>query len=467
MVAGPPVVYNTACFGSDLVGYAVGKNDKYRIIRTIDGGHYWEYVSKSDFNIMEFSFPVEDKVGYCVGYNGSIQKTTDSSLTWVSISKQVVDDFTCIYFTAPGKGFVCGNDMIASTENNGDEWQKVPFLVYPGDDLTSIDFSSQTDGFAAGDNCLYVTRDGGSTWSWNLAGTWPKFNGLDIPPDSDWGYMVGRNSRIVKFNLDLSGLYWQFQPISLTNTELFSVHFPVKETGFVAAEGGIILKTRNGGAHWEQTHCGVQVNLYSIFFIDELTGWTVGENGTILRTNDGGNTWSQQSSGTGQAINMVRFLDTFFGYAVGNAGTILRTTDGGTNWEPEWAPTANDLKSVFIWDSSHVYVCGEKNTILKSGTGDFMAVKDPIHVQTSPRLSITPNPFRQQARVTFELTAACRAEFSIIDLRGIILETVLNEPFSQGRHEFILDQGNLSPGLYLLRLKCDHGTAVQEILVGH
>lgn len=465
MIGVPMAIYHCVSFGSDLTGYAVGRFGKDYIIKTVDGGHTWEYMSVSELRIDDLCFTGED-IGYGVGYNGPIQRTIDGAMNWENVSKQVVDDFRSIYFTAPGKGFSCGDNSIAWTTDNGGEWQKVQDLVYPDSDLSSIDFSSPTDGYAAGDNCMYYTRDGGTTWTWQHAGSWKKYNSLDIPPGADHGYMAGRSGSIVRFNLDLSGLFWQYQPTGLFETELYAVHFPVADTGYVTAEDGIVLRTTNGGTNWEQTHCGIDVDLHSVFFLDTKTGWVSGKNGTILKTEDGGDSWIQQVSGTVQTLNMVKFLDASYGYAVGNSCSILKTIDGGENWIREWAPSTNDLFGLFIFDTNNVYACGKNNTILKSSTGSFMSSDYQPEDQISPLLTITPNPFRQHTRITFWLNDPGNAVMTIHDLTGKTLQTVFDETVYQGWHKLALDKGSLPSGLYFIRLSSNNGTVVEKFIIG-
>ena len=66
-------------------------------------------------------------------------------------------------------------------------------------------------------------------------------------------------------------------------------------------------------------------------------GWGVGEGGVILATTDGGAHWVKQHSGTTDDLNDVAFADVRHGWAVGAsrrlaAGVVLATTDGGAHW---------------------------------------------------------------------------------------------------------------------------------------
>jgi photosystem II stability/assembly factor-like uncharacterized protein len=71
--------------------------------------------------------------------------------------------------------------------------------------------------------------------------------------------------------------------------EIFnSIQFVDENTGYVAGEAGVIIKTINGGDIWRSQISNTAKNLYSIFFADSIRGWAVGDSGTILTTVTGG-----------------------------------------------------------------------------------------------------------------------------------------------------------------------------------
>jgi len=69
--------------------------------------------------------------------------------------------------------------------------------------------------------------------------------------------------------------------------------------------------------------------LYSIWFTNSNTGYAVGNGGILLKTSDGGISWNELTSGTYNYLLSVRFTDDKTGYLVGGFGTILKITDEG------------------------------------------------------------------------------------------------------------------------------------------
>ena len=117
------------------------------------------------------------------------------------------------------------------------------------------------------------------------------------------------------------------------------MYFVNKDTGWVAGGEGIIFKTKDGGATWENQ----QLNdikygtLTSLFFIDEHTGWACGsgfdrDGGTVLKIEDGGEQWKLQQSGYNTFVYSVCFTNVNDGWAVGDEGIMFSTINGGSNW---------------------------------------------------------------------------------------------------------------------------------------
>ena len=128
---------------------------------------------------------------------------------------------------------------------------------------------------------------------------------------------------------------------------------------------GVTVGTADGGRTWAQRSMGAATLLRSVWFTSAGTGIAVGDGGTMLRTIDGGNHWDLQRLGV--------------------VGTILRTTDGGQTWLAQTSGTILDLFDVFFSDGHTGSVVGALGTVLKTvdGGGDLPPFPVVKHTRTS------------------------------------------------------------------------------------
>src|SRR5690606_3791512 len=60
---------------------------------------------------------------------------------------------------------------------------------------------------------------------------------------------------------------------------------------------GMIKRSTDGGATWQQVQSPVSTDLVQVRFRDPMNGWIVGHDSVLLHTTDGGLTWSVQLDG--------------------------------------------------------------------------------------------------------------------------------------------------------------------------
>lgn len=164
---------------------------------------------------------------------------------------------------------------------------------------------------------------------------------------------------------------WKFQS-SGTNEMLLSVYFTNDNTGYAVGNGGVILKTYDGGSHWSKTIEGSTDNLISVCFSDAKNGYILGNDywGTnfIMITTNGGSTWAKTYFENSNGLRNIQFPTKDTGYIVGYAGVIYKTTDGGENWSHHYVGPSYHLWSLYFVNANIGYAVGEKN-ILKTTDG--------------------------------------------------------------------------------------------------
>lgn len=180
-------------------------------------------------------------------------------------------------------------------------------------------------------------------------------------------------------------------------------------TGIAASGGtlvavgprGMILRSTDSGAQWQQVAAPVSADLTSVRFSGPDTAWVVGHDAVILKSTDRGATWTRALDGRmllktmqqaalgdarltkelqrtmGQSASAdvwptalldLMFLDSDRGFAVGAFGLLLATSDGGQTWRP-WSERADNERQFHLYaiggDARHTYIAGEQGLVLR------------------------------------------------------------------------------------------------------
>jgi photosystem II stability/assembly factor-like uncharacterized protein len=119
---------------------------------------------------------------------------------------------------------------------------------------------------------------------------------------------------------------------------------------FAVGERGHVLYSTDEGRNWTQVRVPGSANLNAVYFADATHGWAVGHAEMILRTSDGGDHWERVhfAPENQQPLLDVWFGDQEHGLAVGAYGVIYSSTDGGGVWsqipfEPAALPDAEEV----------------------------------------------------------------------------------------------------------------------------
>lgn len=163
--------------------------------------------------------------------------------------------------------------------------------------------------------------------------------------------------------------YGWFTQTSTTVSNLNDVYFANINTGIVVGQGGVVLRTVNGGTNWTQQTSGTPNHLFGVFFVNANTGYIVGDVGLILKSTNGGVSWFAQSSGENVQLTSVSFRDANTGYVVGWYGTFIRTTNGGTSWTKYSTTITTNLSAVHFADANVGFAVGQYGKMVRTSNG--------------------------------------------------------------------------------------------------
>ena len=266
--------------------------------------------------IHDVAFPTA-KIGYAVGEQGQVWKTTDGGTNWV---QQVLSNGASDYFY--GVDALTANKVIISgfydspsgsygvfrwTEDGGNTWTSD---MSPGPEpLQQVHFVKKQDGImmplvpggSDPETTADYTTDGGATLS-------------------DWASAVANPS----------GAWFAPQFSLLTNLH-------------ARASGINFCTSLTGGSQWS---CGPSVDSVfdgPVFFLNDKSGWVGGGEiypnveGWLHVTTNRGKTWSGRTLDGPWPIRSILFLTSDTGWAGGgnvytDVGGIYFSTDGGNTW---------------------------------------------------------------------------------------------------------------------------------------
>jgi photosystem II stability/assembly factor-like uncharacterized protein len=315
-------------------------NSEGDLTNSIDG---WEITKSSyDFDINPRGiFFIKPNIGFVVGYNGDIYKTTDSGQTWVKKNSGTTLHLFSVFFLDENLGFVSSQAMncldadcdkgsvLLKTKDGGETWTKTFFPDYSR--ILSLKFFDALKGIAvihtpdipnSKDEYVAITSDGGINW--NLLD-------LAIIPYCDRLFFVdnivfvaGANQKIFKSS-DF-GKTWVtiITPIEAYNS-VGDIYFYNEQIGFI---DGItsVFKTINGGSNWTKTNFPF-TRLGTFHFFNENEGFNIepvfvyegGDfptfKGSICyETKNGGESWSISEPQKSLYLGLTFFPQRDLGY---------------------------------------------------------------------------------------------------------------------------------------------------------
>lgn len=363
----PDVNVEDSYFTSSLIGHVACTNGT--ILKTIDGGNSWYKTETSNIipsNFFRIVF-INENIGFASQEHNDIYKTVDGGETWEETTSPT-DAAYSIQFLDEKVGFIAGeHGAMHKTKDGGNTWDWMGFdgRKY-GNDLYSIFFLNENEGYATGlRGRIIKTSNGGVSWEEysNIYGT---IDRLQFTSD-EIGYLKTGNDY---YKTNNGGKKWEY--LSTPNHYEFARDFQFVNTsvgysigGGTTSVSGSVLKTTDGGSHWEPLDILIDEGLNSIYFLNENIGFVSGgfNRKTTLKTNDGGNTWKQVID---QTFGNIQFVDSMTGYANRTGyygGRIYKSVDGGETWninfevdeEIRYIDFVNDSVGYLVGDNSLIY----------------------------------------------------------------------------------------------------------------
>jgi len=215
----------SVCAVDNNVAWAVGENGI--LLKTDNGGVTWlTQPAPTSYTIREIKF-LTQKIGLLVGDGGSLYKTDNGGTSWVKLGVPVSNDLYGIHIVDQSLVVIVGSRGTVLRSQDMYNFELITGTEQAADDLLSVYFYDKMVGWACGRNGLYLrTLDGGKTW---------KRYSISIPDESN----PSKEKKVT--------------------TKLNGVRFVNLSDGWVVGDGGLILRTTDGGLRW----ANVSESIYS------------------------------------------------------------------------------------------------------------------------------------------------------------------------------------------------------------
>lgn len=295
-------------FVSKDIGFIMTSTE---LLQTFDSGNTW---TKKQNILAGTDMSIREGIGFIVGNNGYVLKSTNYGKDWYQMSTGSNASFNTVNIIDKNTVILSSWNSIIKTTDGGLSWS---FHSIPNVIVVKTAFTSNLIGHAICYNGVILkTIDGGLSW-------YNTYTSYTIP------------------------------------SNFFTVYFINQNVGFATREHAHLLKTTDGGETWTDIPMSSVVAIYDIHFINESDGFATGNYGGTYKTNDGGNTWIPIFFQTGLVYNSsmfaIYFQDNNVGFAVGSRGRIVKTTDGGVTWT-NYSFTYNDFRQLQFVDDNIGYL---------------------------------------------------------------------------------------------------------------
>jgi len=238
-------------------------------------------------------------------------------------------------------GWAVGHDaVILRTLDGGETWETMysdPALESP---LLDVWFADQRRGFAVGAYSLFLeTDDGGSSW-----------RARTFEPATE----AAADGAVTGGELDADDF-----------SDVYDFHLNSLAPGgngtlYIAAEGGNLYRSDDGGVSWREMTSPYRGSFFGILPLGEGEGLLAfGLRGHLYRSEDGGATWDRIETGVKEMLTDGVQLNDGSIVIVGLGGTVLRSDDGGHRFELTRLPDRHGLSAVVQTDDGRVLAVGE------------------------------------------------------------------------------------------------------------
>ncbi|MEZ4791439.1 MAG: T9SS type A sorting domain-containing protein [Flavobacteriales bacterium] len=171
----------------------------------------------------------------------------------------------------------------------------------------------------------------------------------------------------------LTSAQWELVTPIKTRSEFTALHMVNDAAGFAVDNPmGAILRTHDGGFHWERMVNSLSNNPIGMHVWDDQRAIVVGESGSVYRTTDAFTTIIGSNNPLYGTFQCVHFVNDTLGWAGTQAGRIYRSIDAGATWTLMQSGLSTNtlvLRIQFIDELVGYASCSGSSRVIKSTDG--------------------------------------------------------------------------------------------------
>ncbi|MEO1032055.1 MAG: YCF48-related protein [Bacteroidota bacterium] len=292
----------------------------------------------------------------------------------------------------------------------------------------NIEFLNEDIGFLGTLNgTFFKTTDGGSNWSevTNIPSNPNAICGIDaVGTSTIYGCGAYFSPAHIIKSTD-SGDTWTFMDMSSYANALVEILFLDENTGFAAgrnANGGLILKTLNGGTSWTEIY-NTNVSGEYVWKLQTLEGnndiifgavsSVAPNNGKLIKSINGGTNWTSLES-VETDVQAVGFITENHGWMGGHTTGFYETLDGGQTWNN--LNIGNNLNRIFIIDATTAFASG--TTVYKFTEETLSTQEEAVVVYDVLNINLLKNPIDTHLEFTINFPADDNLLIELYDANG-------------------------------------------------
>jgi photosystem II stability/assembly factor-like uncharacterized protein len=325
---------------------------------------------------------------FCLALAGSATATNDM-LELPAVKSRLAPSSILMDVVDTGEKLVAVGERghILLSGDNGGSWTQVD--VPTSVTLTAVAFPTPEKGWAVGhDGVVLHSADGGKSWVKQLDGTQinasmlTQVEGLLKLKQAEVAAATDKKEKKL-LERELENLEFFVSDAEMAVEEgptrpFMDLWFKNDREGIIVGSFGMILRTEDGGAHWQPILDRIDnpdgYHYYGIAPAGE-TLFIVGERGLLFRSGDGGLNWQRlETPYEGSFFGVVGSDDGGAVVVFGLRGNAFISNDGGDSWKAVATPEGSTLSDgVMLADQSFLMVTNDGKLLSNSIGGDKYA----------------------------------------------------------------------------------------------